>query len=59
MFTLNHFFLILKKIEKEKQIHVYRNNMLMPENSDQWGWHFETLRNYASVLHLMIVLQNS
>lgn len=57
MFTLNHFFLILKKIEKEKQI--YRNNMLMPENSDQWGWHFETLRNYASVLHLMIVLQNS
>lgn len=58
MFTLNHFFLILKKIfENEKQI--YRNNMLMPENSDQWGWHFETLRNYASVLHLMIVLQNS
>lgn len=57
MFTLNNFFLILKKIEKEKQI--YRNNMLMPENSDQWGWHFETLRNYASVLHLMIVLQNS
>lgn len=46
MFTLNHFFLILKKIEKEKQI--YRNNMLMPENSDQWGWHFETLKNYAS-----------
>lgn len=58
MFTLNHFFLILKKFfENEKQI--YRNNMLMPENSDQWGWHFETLRNYASVLHLMIVLQNS
>lgn len=58
MFTLNHFFLILKKIfENEKQI--YRNNMLMPENSDQWGWHFETLKNYASVMHLMILLQNS